>query len=288
MKPLRLGLCQWGVSRTALADGSLARKLDAIIAEAAPYADLLVLPEYFAMEAFGRPEDSMAELNAACDHAPALLALLRQTAQRHQIWLLGGTLPFRDGNRVINRAPFIAPDGKLAFQDKHVMTRFETESWQVSPGAPPGIFATPWGRIGVAICYDMEFPTLVRAQAEAGAWLILGPSCTDTISGFNRVWVSARARALENQCYVGICPTVGDAPWSATLDHNRGFAAIAGPIDRGFPPDGILAQGTLDEPGWVFATLDPALLAEARENGAVRNHRDWPAPPPPPEAKPFG
>jgi predicted amidohydrolase len=145
-------------------------------------------------------------------------------------------------------------------QEKRQMTRFESERWGIAAGAPPSVFETPWGPIGIAICYDAEFPKLVRAQVEAGAWLILAPSCTDTLAGFNRVHFSARARALENQCYVAITPTVGEAPWSAALDVNRGRAGVFGPMDRGFPADGILAEGQMDAPGWVFCTLDPGLI----------------------------
>jgi len=143
------------------------------------------------------------------------------------------------------------------------------------------VFATPWGLIGIAICFDLEFPPLVRAQVEAGAWLILSPSCTDTIAGFNRVRIAAAARAMENQCFVGIAPTVGEAPWCGTLDVNRGYAAAFGPVDRGFPEDGVLARGALDAAQWVFADLDPERLTSVREAGAVRNHASWPAAPPP-------
>ena len=52
-----------------------------------------------------------------------------------------------------------------------------------------------------------------------------------------------------------------------------------GPVDRGFPEDGVLARGALDEPGWVLATLDPARIEAVRADGGVRNHRDWPAAP---------
>ncbi|MFC7688717.1 hypothetical protein ACFQY5_02815 [Paeniroseomonas aquatica] len=76
-----------------------------------------------------------------------------------------------------------------------------------------------------------------------------------------------------------MAPTVGEAPWSAALDVNRGFAAVFGPVDRGFPEDGVLARGALDAPGWVFCTLDPERIATVRREGAVLNHRDWPAGP---------
>lgn len=280
---LHLGLVQYGVGRLDHFD-AFAGKFDRLVAEGAAGADLLVFPEYACMEvaaALGAPPDPVAERDAVCARAGDLLAVMRDAARRHGVWLLAGSLPWREEKRVRNRAPLIAPDGRVAFQDKSVMTRFESESWGVGPGDPRAVFATPWGRLGVAICYDLEFPPLVRAQVEAGAWLVLAPCCTDTLHGFNRVRLSARARALENQCFVAVAPTVGLAPHLATLDENHGFAGVYGPVDRGFPADGVLAEGRLDVPRFVFATLDPACLDAVRADGAVRNHRDWPAAPPP-------
>jgi predicted amidohydrolase len=276
--PLRLALLAWPVERTT----DLAAKLDhwAALAKQGG-ADLLLAPEYAVMETVAGAGSPQTELYQACDQADAILATLRATAQRHTIWLAPGSLPMRTETGIHNRAPLIDPDGRLAFQDKRVMTRFEAESWGVTQGEPPAIFQTPWGLIGIAICYDVEFPGLVRAQVEAGAWLVLVPCCTDTMAGFNRVRLSARARALENQCYVAVAPTVGDAPFSATLDSNRGYACAFGPVDRGFPEDGVLARGPLDRPGLTFVELDPARLASTRRHGAVRNHQDWPPPPPP-------
>jgi predicted amidohydrolase len=279
---LRLGLLQWRVERSAGVAGWAAR-LDREAAEAvAQGADLAMMPEYALMEAAsGDHPDLAAELLCATKMAPRALDAACRVAQREKLWLLPGTMPMQQDDRVQNRAPLIAPDGSVAFQDKHVMTRFESEQWGVSPGAPPSVFETPWGRIGIAICFDAEFPTLVRAQVEAGAWLILVPTCTDTMHGFARVKIAAAARAMENQCFVAIAPTVGEAPWSATLDTNRGYAAVFGPVDQQFPEDGVLARGALDQRGWVFADLDPGRLLAVREQGAVRNHASWPAPPPP-------
>ena len=260
-----------------------AAKLDRWLAEAkAAGAGLAVLPEYACAELgpalVGKcPGEEREELAAMVEAAPAILAAMREAARRAGLWLVPGSLPMRDADGAIrNRAPLIAPDGRLAFQDKHAMTRFEVERWGVSTGVAPVVFDTPWGRIGISICYDSEFPKHVRAQVEAGAWLVLVPTCTDTLHGFNRVRFSAAARALENQCFVAIVPTVGDAEWSAALDRNRGFAAVFGPIDRGFPEDGVIAQGALDAAQWVFADLDPARIEAVRRDGAVLNHRDWP------------
>ncbi|MBO1326159.1 carbon-nitrogen hydrolase family protein [Acetobacter sp. TBRC 12305] len=288
-KPLRLGVLAWEVARNRTID-DYATHLDTLVAEGAAQADLLLMPEYSCMEVAGaltdRPDPS-AELEAVCAQSDAILAIMRDAARRHKVWLMPGTLPRPEAGFVRNRAPLIAPDGQVAFQDKHVMTRFENESWGVRAGDPPGVFETPWGRIGTSICYDSEFPMLARAQVEAGAWLILVPTCTDSMHGFNRVRISAEARALENQCFVAVSPTVGLAPWLATLDENHGCAGVYGPVDRGFPDDGIMAEGKLDVGGWVFTTLDPATLDEVRENGAVRNCRDWPKTVPAARIQPF-
>lgn len=283
MTPLRLGLLAWPVTRvTSIA--AFGAKLDHWLDLAGGAADLCVLPEYACVElgaalAGEDSPDEARELAALVDHAVPILATMRAAAMHAGVWLLPGSLPMRRGAQVVNVSPLIAPDGSMAFQDKRLMTRFEAERWGVSPGAMPGVFETPWGRIGISICYDVEFPKFVRVQVEAGAWLILVPSCTDTSRGFSRVRIGAQARALENQCFVAVAPTVGAAPWSAALDENHGQAAVYGPPDRGFPEDGVVAAGAMDTPGWVFATLDPGLIESVRAAGAVRNHRDFPRAP---------
>ncbi len=279
---MRLGLLQYRVGRYADFPAWEAAFAERVAEAAAKGAELLVLPEYASLDAVAAPLPSLAaELDAACAHHDAVLAAMRRAAERHGVWLLGGSLPWRrpDGS-VVNHAPLIAPDGRIAFQDKHRTTRFEDELWGVARGRPPGVFETPWGRIGVCICYDLEHPPLARAQVEAGAWLLLAPTDTDTLAGFNRVRLAARACAMANQCFVAVATTVGDAPWLAALDANRGYAAVFGPVDRGFPDDGVVARGAMDEPGWLYADLDPAAIAAVRQEGAVLNHRDYPAAPP--------
>ena len=285
MSMLRLGVLAYPVTApTSFA--AFAEKFDSLVAQGSQGgAHMLVMPEYASMElaAAGPGAGNVtAELRDICAQRPALLALYQQAARRHNLWLLPGTLPWDEGGRVRNRAPLISPDGRTRFQDKSIMTRFEAEQWSVQGGLPPRVFETPWGRVGIAICYDVEFPNLVRAQVQAGANLILTPSCTDSFHGFNRVGLSARARALENQCFVAVAPTVGDAPALATLDENHGYAAVFGPVDRGFAADGIVARGDMDRPGWVFADLEFDRLDAVRQDGAVRNFRDYPPNPPTP------
>ncbi|HVT33801.1 MAG TPA: nitrilase-related carbon-nitrogen hydrolase, partial [Rhodanobacteraceae bacterium] len=133
---------------------------------------------------------------------------------------------------------------------------------------------TDFGRVGIDVCYDTEFPLYARAQVEAGARVILVPSCTDTEAGANRVRVGCQARALENQVYVACAVTAGEAPWSPALDVNTGTATIYTPIDRGFPPDGILARAQTGA-DWAIGELDLAALDAFKLDAQVANANDW-------------
>jgi len=117
---------------------------------------------------------------------------------------------------------------------------------------------------------------IARAQAEAGAALILAPSCTDSLQGYWRVRIGAQARALEGQCFVAQAPTVGMAPWSPVLDENYGAAGLFGPSLGDAPDDGVLALGTEGAGAWVYGDVDPARVSTWRTEGAVLPFRHWP------------
>jgi len=276
---MKLALAAFGVAPPRDFRFFMAR-IERLAAEAAlGGADLLVLPEYFSMVLAGaavKAPNAAAELAYVVAQADDLIAALRETAKRHKLYLLAGSVPQRDPDgHIRNRAPFIAPSGALAYQDKQALTRFEAEDWGVVGGEGPKVFATTLGRIGVSICYDSEFPLHTRAQVTAGAQLMLYPCCTASAAGFNRVRHSARARAVENQCYTAIIPLVGEAAWSGSIDVNIGHSAVFTPCDTGFPDDGVLTAGPLNEPGLTFATLDFNAIDAVRREGNVLNHRDW-------------
>ena len=154
------------------------------------------------------------------------------------------------------------------------MTPFEVD-WGITAGRSLRVFDTALGTIGIAICYDSEFPLLVRAMAEAGADLILVPSCTEFMSGYQRVRTAAMARALENGCVTVQSPTIGEARWSPAVDYNSGIAGIFVPSERALSETGVLAEGTADRTQWVVATADLARLREIRRTGEMRNTHDW-------------
>ncbi|WP_209424849.1 carbon-nitrogen hydrolase family protein [Pararhodobacter sp. SW119] len=256
-------------------------KLTRWVAEAAGAgAQLLVFPEYGAMELAslgGRAVagDLEGALSEVARHRPAADALHARLAGEHGVWILGASGPVFTGNRPVNRATFFGPSGILGEQDKQIMVRFEREEWDVVPGSGLSLFDTPLGRIGVVICYDCEFPLLSRRLAEAGAEILLAPSATETWAGYNRVRIGAMARALENQCVSVQAPLVGQADWCAGCEENTGRAGIYGPPDRGWPAEGVIAEGDRDAPGWTYATVSRKLIADTRADGGVLNFRHW-------------
>lgn len=260
-------------------------KLTAWVAEAAAEgAELLVFPEYGAMElaSLGGRAVSMdieAALLEVARHQTAVTALHVALASRFGLYILGASAPFFDPDtpdgRPVNRAVLYGPLGVIGAQDKQIMTRFERETWNVVSGGPLQVFDTPLGKIGVVICYDSEFPLLARALIEAGAEILLAPSCTDSLAGFTRVRLGAMARALENQCVTVHAATVGTCDFCPAVDENVGAAGIYGPPDRGFPATGIFAETPLNAAGWAYADITLDAIDEVRRNGGVLNHAHW-------------
>lgn len=245
-------------------------------------AKILLFPEYASMELaslFGEAVYSSLskQLAAMQSLLDDYLDLFQSLAKKYQCIIQPGTFPVKtDSGAYRNRAYLFMPDGQFDYQDKLMMTRFENEQWLIQKGEALRCFDTEYGKIAISVCYDSEFPMLARKQVEAGASLILVPSCTDTLAGYHRVKIGCQARALENQCYVVQSTLVGHAPWSEAVDVNIGAAAVYTPVDRGFPDNGILAVGNLNEVQWVFAEISLSACGTVREQGQVFNYRDWP------------
>lgn len=277
MTVLRVATAAWPIERHENWAG-FAEKASRWVADAAANgADLLVFPEYGSMELTalvpngGDLHLSLSELQALF---PRYCDLWEGLAERYGITIVAPSFPVAEAGTYLNQAWMFAPGGCCAHQSKMHMTRFEDELWGVSAGHALQILDLGIAKAAIAICYDVEFPAQVHALATAGADLILVPSCTDTDAGFTRVSISARARAIENQCFVVQSSTVGEAPWSPAVDLNIGAAGLYAPADRGFPSDGVLAQGAMNQPGWIFADLDFEALDAVRTAGQVLNLRD--------------
>ena len=249
-------------------------------AAAAQGARVAVLPEYLSLELAatldtGTQADLHASLATIQRHRDDWLALYARLAASLDIYVVAGTFLLAQGDgRYRNRCDVFAPQGAHLWQDKLQLTGFEKGLGVIEGGDALKVFDLDGVRTGVAVCYDSEFPLPVRAQAEAGARLLLVPSCTDTEAGATRVRVGCLARALENRVFVAQSVTAGEAPWSPALDINTGEAAVFAPMDRGFPADGVVAQ-TAGDQAWAIADLDLDALDRSRADAQVANDRDW-------------
>ena len=247
-------------------------------------AQLLVFPEYAAIEqaaCFGPDiyNDLTATLEKVAELAGKRVELHAQLAAKYGVHILVGSGPEKKSDgRFVNATQLVTPTGAVGVQEKIIMTPFERD-WGISGGSPLRVFDTVLGKIAVLICYDSEFPLLGRALTEAGAEVILVPSCTERVSGFHRVRTGSMARALENTIVTVQSPTVGDALWSPAVDRNAGAAGIYVPSEHGVSDTGIIAEGVLNAAQWVTGTVDLARLSRVRETGEMRNYADWSAQP---------
>lgn len=243
-------------------------------------ADLAVLPEYLSLELgatlpVATQGDLHATLAATQAYHGAWLELFALLARELRLHVVAGSFLLDVGRgRYRNRSYAFAPDGSHVWQDKLRLTGAEKQAGGIEPGDALKVFELGGVRAGIALGYDSEFPLPVRAQCEAGARLLLVPSCSDTDAGASRVRVGCLARALENRCFVAQAVTAGTAPWSAVLAVNTGEAALIAPMEVGMPSDGMIVQ-TRDHQRWATAELDFAGLDASRAQAQVNNDRDW-------------
>ena len=197
------------------------------------------------------------------EEADASLATLREVARKLDIYVHVGSLAIRiSPDRAANRSFLIDPKGDvLARYDKIHMFDVDLaggESYRESRNYRPGELAVladlPWGRLGLTVCYDLRFPALYRALAEAGATMLAIPSAFTKQTGEAHWHVLIRSRAIENGCFVFAAAQGG------RHENGRdtfGHSLIVDPWGR------IIAEGGT-EPGVIVAEINPAEVASAR------------------------
>lgn len=277
---IRVAATQYPIERKVSLDALEAKIAEWVARAAARRADLVVFPEYGLMEIAGTCSDDVAgsleaSLEAVAHLRPRIDAHYARLAREHKIHILGASGPSRrDDGSIANVASLCAPSGKIGAQEKIIMTPFE-RCWGITGGGEPLVFETALGRIGVLICYDSEFPLLGNTMTSAGARLLLVPSCTERVSGYNRVRTGALARALEGTVAAVQSPTVGKAPWSPAVDVNTGAAGLYVPAEAGVSETGVLVQGPMNEPHLVVGEIDFARLEQLKSDGEMHNAADW-------------
>ena len=274
MERLRVASLQYLI-RPVQSFGQFADQVEGLVDTAAGYdAQLLVFPEYFTAQLLTlgdvrRPiKDQIRSL--ACER-DRFVNLMADLAKRSGCYVVAGTIPVIDAetDTVRNQCFFCSPRGDVGMQGKLKMTRFEREEWHVTDSRTLRVFDTDFGRVAIAICYDVEFPEIARAAARLGAHILVVPSCTDERQGFLRVRYCAHARAIENQMYVIQACTVGSLPMVPAVSLNYGHAGILTPNDFPFARDGILAEGHPNQEMMVIGELNLRTIVESRESGTV-------------------
>jgi len=279
MDRIRVAALQYFV-RPVQSFEKFSEQVEALVDTAADYqCDLVVFPEYFTVQllTLGDVRRPMPEqVRDLAKQVPRYVELMTRLAKKHDVYIAAGTIPTaEDGlDTVHNHGFFFSPSGKYGVQGKLHMTRFETEEWKVSPSKGLTLFETAFGRVGMTICYDVEFPELARAAALENVHVLIVPSCTDDRQGFLRVRYCAHARTIENQIYAIHAPMVGSLPMVPAVSLNYGQASILTPSDFAFSRDGILAEGIPNQEMMVIGELNLRTIVEAREMGTVLPLRD--------------
>ncbi len=244
------------------------------------HAKLLVFPEFGSMELCSvMPEKTQKNLSAQIKELTKMHDEFVETyqvlAQKYECFLLAPSiLVLNEEQDWVNRAYFFGPSGGVSFQEKNHTSRLENEKWGVVTGdASLQVFETGLGDIGVSLSDDVQFATAANKLAKEGVKILLAASYAKDSQAAQRIHIGARARALENQYYVIVSQTVGEALWSLAVDRNNGFAAVYGPPDQGFPEDGIVAKGEVNEPGWLYAEVDLDKVEQVRSKGDTLNFK---------------
>lgn len=255
-RPLRVSLVQNSAGSDMAAN---LRRLDELLA-AAPPADLLLLPECFALRA--APE----ALRAAAEVVPgALCDWVAAWARRCRAWTMLGSLPEKEGARVYNTSLLFNRRGCLIdrYRKIHLFDarlpggRVVRESSVYTPGAQPVLARIEGWRCGMSVCYDLRFPELFRSYAAAGAHLFCVPANFTYATGRAHWKVLLRARAIENQAYVLAPNQCGVNPADGVAAYGHSLA-----VD----PWGVVLASAGAREGVISATLMPEILRQARQS----------------------
>lgn len=246
-----------------------------LVADAAAQgAQLVVLPENFAVY---NPADLPSLAEVAGDTGAPFQSFLSRLARTHHIWLIGGSIPVRpsrqDGDpRVFSSCLVYNAEGELAarYDKLHLFDVDITdaqgryrESERFRYGDSVVVVDTPFGRVGLAVCYDLRFPELFRALTERGAEMIVLPSAFTRLTGQAHWEILVRARAIENTCFL---LAAGQGGRHDARRETWGHSMIVDPW-------GVVLAGLAEGEGVAVATLEGRTLAQVRERLPSIAHR---------------
>ena len=236
-------------------------------------SDIIMFPELFNLPLIAQydQENAAEAMRSLAEYTETVRDALLEMAVSYNINIISGSVPEYRDNMLYNVCFLLRRDGTWDKQYKLHITPDEYKYWGLQGGDDLKVFDTDVGKIGILICYDVEFPELPRYLAEKGMNILFIPFWTDTKNAYLRIRRCSQARAIENECYVAIGGSVGNIPRVENMDIQYSQAAVFTPSDFAFPHDAIAAEATPNTEMALTADLDVNLIKELRQTGSVRN-----------------
>ena len=273
---VRLGLVQWQMRLFKDYD-ALVEQIEFFVDAVSDYqSDFIMFPELFnapLMVQFNDLNEAEA-IRGLSSYTDRLLETFTNFAITYNINIITGSMPQVIGEHMYNVGFLCRRDGSVERYEKLHITSAEESAWGMKGGTKLQTFDTDCGKIGILICYDIEFPELSRILAEEGMNILFVPFMTDTQNGYSRVKICAQARAVENECDVAIAGSVGNLPKVNNMDIQYAQSAVFTPSDFAFPVNGIKAEATPNTESTLLVDVDLDLLKELHNFGSVRNMKD--------------
>lgn len=273
---IRVGLVQWQMRPYKSLD-DVFEQIEFFVDAVSDYkSDFVLFPEYFnapLMAKFNHLGESEA-IRELAKYTNEIRERFVNLAISYNINIITGSMPLVKEDGLYNVGFLCRRDGSYETYEKIHITPDESKSWGLSGGSIVQTFETDCARIGILICYDVEFPELSRIMADQGMQILFVPFLTDTQNGYSRVRVCAQARAIENECFVVIAGSVGNLPRVHNMDIQYAQSGVFTPCDFAFPTDGKRAEATPNTEMILVSDVDLDLLNKLHTYGSVRNLKD--------------
>ena len=273
---VRLGLVQWQM-RTYNNLNDVLDQVEFFVDAVSGYrCDFALFPEFFNAPLMAA-NNHMSEPDAIRElakHTGELVTKFSELAISYNINIITGSMPEIIDGLLYNVGYLCKRDGTKERYEKLHVTPDEAKVWGMQGGTKLKAFDTDCGKIGILICYDVEFPELGRLLADQGMDILFVPFLTDTQNGYSRVRNCAQARAIENECYVAIAGSVGNLPNVHNMDIQYAQSMVFTPCDFSFPANGIKAEATPNTEMILIADVDIDLIRQLNQFGSVKNLRD--------------
>ncbi|MBN2527512.1 MAG: GNAT family N-acetyltransferase [Deltaproteobacteria bacterium] len=274
---VRLGLIQWQMRHYKGLDDLFEQAEFFVDAVSSYKSDFALFPEFFNAPLMARFNElrEAAAIRRLAEFTESIRDKFLHFAVSYNVNIITGSMPWITDNGTLQNIGYVCRrNGTFEQYVKIHVTPDERKFWGLEGGCKVQVIETDCGPIGVLICYDVEFPELSRILASQGMQILFVPFLTDTQNGYSRVRHCARARAIENECYVAIAGSVGNLPRVENMDIQFAQAVVFTPCDFSFPTNGIKAEATPNTEMILVADVDIELLHELHTYGAVRNLLD--------------